>query len=228
MRVTICFGGSILAPDGPDIDCIREIAQALRALKSRGHEVLVIVGGGMPSRRYIEAARKFKASNTRCDLIGINVTRMNAHLLIAALGSLAEQEPVLTFEKAIRAMLRDKIPVMGGTTPGHTTDTVAAMLASSSKSELLVFFTDVDGVYTSDPKLDRKAKKFETMTSHELVNLVAGQRVEPGMNIIIDPIGVRLIERARIRTLVLGRHEISRLADILKGAKHSGTTITPG
>jgi uridylate kinase len=102
------------------------------------------------------------------------------------------------------------------------------MLASSSKSELLVFFTDVDGVYTSDPKLDRKAKKFETMTSHELVNLVAGQRVEPGMNIIIDPIGVRLIERARIRTLVLGRHEISRLADILKGAKHSGTTITPG
>lgn len=227
MRVTICFGGSIIAPDWPDMGCIREIAQALRALKSQKHEVLVVVGGGNPSRRYIKAAREFGASSTCCDLIGINVTRMNAHLLISALGDLAERELVTTFEKAIRVMLRGKIPVMGGTTPGHTTDAVAAMLASSSKSDLLVFFTDVDGVYTSDPKLDRKARKFRTMTSHELVNLVAMQKVKPGMNIVVDPIGARLIERARIRALVLGRHEISRLAEILKGAKHSGTTILP-
>ena len=217
-----------MAPDEPDVGCIREIAQTLRALKSRRHEILVITGGGNPSRKYIEAARKLKASSTRCDLIGINGTRLNARLLIAALGDLAEQEPIKTFEAAVRATFRNKIPVMGGTAPGQTTDSVAAMLASSSKSELLVYFTDVDGVYSADPKRNSKAKKFGTMTAKELLKLVAKEKVQPGMSVIIDPVGAKLIQRSGIRTFVLGRHEIKRLPEILRGAKHSGTTIVPG
>ena len=181
-----------------------------------------------PSRKYIEAARKLKASSTHCDTIGIDVTRLNARLLIAALGDLAEQDPATTFEAAVRVTFRNKVPVMGGTAPGQTTDAVAAMLASSSKSELLVYFTDVDGVYSADPKRNSKAKKFETMTAQELLKLVVKEKVEPGMSVIIDPMGAKLIQRAGIRTLVLGRHEIKRLPEILRGAKHSGTTIVPG
>ncbi|MDI6820390.1 MAG: UMP kinase [Candidatus Hodarchaeaceae archaeon] len=228
VRVTLCFGGSIIAPNVPDLGCIREIADALRELRSRRHEVLAVVGGGATSRTYIEAARKLKASDVSCDTIGIDATRLNARLLIAALGELAEPSPVLTFEAAIRAMLRGKIPVMGGTVPGHTTDAVAAMLANSSRSEMLMFFTDVDGVYTADPKLDPSAKKLEAMTACELVKLVTGVKMEPGVKVIVDPVGARIIERARIRTLVLGRHEIKRMPEILEGDKHSGTAILPG
>ena len=226
--MTVCFGGSILAPDVPDVNSIREAAQALRGLKSRKHEVLVVVGGGGPSRKYIEAARKLKASSESCDVLGIEVTHLNARLLIAALGDLAEGEPITTVGGAIEAMLRGRVPVMGGLKPSQTTDAVAAMLAMTSRSDLLVFFTDVDGVYTADPKLDPKAKKFEEMTAQQLVSLVGKQRIEPGMKAIMDPVGARLIERARIRTLVLGKHEIERFQEILNGAKHSGTTIVPG
>ncbi len=228
MRVTLCFGGSILASEELDVDCIREIAQTLRALKSRKHEILAVTGGGRSSRKYIEAARKLKASSTQRDLMGIDVTRLNARLLIAALDDLAEREPLTTIEAAIRVMLKGKVPVMGGIMPGQTTDAVAAMLASSSKSELLVFFTDVDGVYTTDPKLDPRAKKLEVMTVQELVRLVAVKKMRPGISIVIDPVGAKLIQRKGIRTLVLGKHEIKRLPEILKGAKHSGTTIVPG
>jgi len=45
---------------------------------------------------------------------------------------------------------------------------------------------------------------------------------------VIDPVGAKLIQRTGIRTLVLGKHEIKRLPEILRGAKHSGTTIVPG
>ncbi len=228
MRVTFCFGGSILAPDKPDVGCIREVAQTLRTLKSQMHEILVVTGGGGPSRKYIEVARKFKASSTFCDIIGINFTRLNARLLIAALGDLAEQEPITTFEAAIRVMLRDKVPVMGGTMSGQTTDAVAAMLASSSKSKLLIFLTDVDGVYTADPKIDPKAKKFKVMTGDELMKLVSVKKMKPGINMIIDPVSAKLIQRTGIRTLVLGKHEIKRLPEILRGAEHSGTTIVSG
>lgn len=228
MRVTLCFGGSILAPEELDMDCIRAVAQMLRALKSQKHEVLVVTGGGRPSRKYIEAARKLKASNTYCDIMGIDVTRLNARLLIAALGDLAEREPLATFEAAIRVTLKGKVPVMGGVTPGQTTDAVAAMLASSSKSELLVFFTDVGGVYTADPKLNPRAKKLEVITVRELMRLVAVKKMKPGISMVIDSVGAKLIQRTGIRTLVLGRREIKRLPEILRGAKHSGTTIVPG
>lgn len=228
MRVTLCFGGSILAPEELDVDCIREIAQTLRVLKSQKHEILVVTGGGRPSRKYIEAARKLKALSTYCDLLGIDVTRLNARLLITALGDLAEREPLTTFEAAIRVMLKGKVPVMGGIMPGQTTDAVAAMLASSSKSELLVFFTDVGGVYTTDPKLDPRAEKLELMTVQKLMKLVSVKKMEPGISMVIDPVGAKLIQRTGIRTLVLGKHEIKRLPEILRGAKHSGTTIVSG
>ena len=228
MRVTLCFGGSILAPEELDVDCIRAVAQMLRALKSQKHEVLVVTGGGRPSRKYIEAARKLKASSTYCDIMGIDVTRLNARLMIAALGDLAEREPLATFEAAIRVTLKGKVPVMGGVTPGQTTDAVAAMLASSSKSELLVFFTDVGGVYTADPKLNPRAKKLEVITVRELMRLVAVKKMKPGISMVIDPVGAKLIQRTGIRTLVLGRRDIKRLPEILRGAKHSGTTIVPG
>lgn len=226
MRVTICFGGSIVVPDKPDIECVHDIVKAVTKLRSQKHEVLIVVGGGEPARIYIEAARKLGASGTDQDQIGIAVTRLNAQLLILALGDVAELTPVAIFEKAVRSMLKGKVPIMGGTTPGQTTDAVAAMLAQATKSELLVFFTDVDGVYTADPRLHPNAKKIERMTAAELAKIVGSEEIKPGMKTIMDQVAVKLLRRANIETLILGKHEIKRLPEIINGAKHTGTTIT--
>lgn len=228
MRITLCFGGSILAPEKPDADLIREIAQTLRTLRSKKHDILVVTGGGEPAREYIQATRKFGVPSAHLDKIGIDVTRLHARMLISALGDLATADPPTTIEGAVRVAFKNKVPVMGGTAPGQTTDTVAAMLAKASGSELLIFFSDVGAVYTADPKVDPKAKKIEEMTSRELFELFAGRKAEPGMKMIIDPVAAKLIERFKIKTLVVGKHEIKRLSEIIRGAKHSGTTITPG
>jgi uridylate kinase len=227
MRVTICFGGSIIAPDKPDAELFKEIAKTVHALRSKKCEVLIVTGGGGPARMYIEAAQKFGASHVKLDKIGIDVTRLHARMLISALGEIAEPEPMTTVEGAVRAAFKNKVPVMGGTTPGQTTDAVAAMLAKASGSDLLIFFSDVDGVYTADPKRDPKAKKIETMTTKELGKRFATVKAEPGMKTIIDPIAAKLIERSKFKTLVMGAHEIKRLPKILEGAGHSGTTIAP-
>ncbi len=212
-------------PEKPDIDCIREIAKVVRTLKDQRHDLLIVTGGGGPAREYIGASKKLRIPIAGLDRIGIDVTRLHARILISALGDLAEPDPVTTIEAAVRAALKNKVPVMGGTTPGQTTDAVAAMLAKASNSELLIFFSDVGGVYTADPKVDRKAKKLDMMTSRELVNLVGSVRPAPGMKVIIDPVAARLIERSKVKTVVVGAHEIKRLPEILRGAEHSGTTI---
>lgn len=227
MRATLCLGGSILAPQKPDIGCINEIAQTVRTLKSQKHDILIVAGGGGPAREYIAAAKKLGASSVDLDKIGIDITRLHARMLISALGNIAESNPVTTIEAAARIAFKNKVPVMGGTTPGQTTDAVAAMLAKASGSELLIFFSDVEGVYTADPKLDPAAKKIERMTSRELVERFASAKPEPGIKTIIDPVAAKLIERSKIKTLVVGVHEIKRLPEILRGANHSGTAIVP-
>lgn len=225
MRVTICLGGSVIAPEALDVGCLRSAAAAIRKLRALRHELLLVVGGGKPSREFITAASELGASRTTCDLVGIDATRLNARLFMVALGRSAGLEPARTYGDAIRELKRGKIPVMGGTRPGQTTDAVAAMLAKVSRSNLLIFFTDVGGVYTADPKVDPKARKLDRMTAKELVKLVSGVRMEPGMKAIVDPIAARVIERSRIPMLVLGPEELRRLPAILKGGKHSGTAV---
>jgi uridylate kinase len=228
MRITIGLGGSVFAAEDLDVEFLREAAGVFRELTSQGHEILVVVGGGKSARRYIEAARELGASDKDCDEIGISVTRLNARLLVKALGDLAEPRPVESFERAIRVMLKKKIPVMGGTFPGQTTDAVAAGLANSSMSELLIFFVDVGGIYTSDPKRHSEARKLETIEASELVKLAQDVKMKPGVTVIVDPLAARLIQRSRLRTLVLGREDLRQLPTIIKGGEHSGTTVLPG
>lgn len=228
MRVTIGLGGSVFAAEDLDVEFLQEAAGVFRELRSQGHEILVVVGGGKSARKYIEAARELGGSDKDCDEIGISVTRLNARLLIKALGDLAEPRPVETFERAIRAMLKKKIPVMGGTFPGQTTDAVAAGLANSSMSELLIFFVDVGGIYTSDPKRHPEAGKLETIEASELVKLAQDVKMKPGVTAIVDPIAAKLIQRSRLRTLVLGREELRQLPTIIRGGEHSGTTVLSG
>lgn len=224
VRVTINFGGSVLVPDWPDFSWVRSAVNMIRELKARKHDVFVVVGGGKPARRYIEVGRNFGISENSLHKLGIDITRVNARLLSLALGDLSDPEPPLNFREAIQILLQGKVPVMGGTVPGHTTDAVAAMAARASNSDLLVYFTDVDGIYSADPKSDPSARKFDRITTQELLKLVR-PKVTPGMNTVLDPVAVKLFERLNIRILVLGKEEISRFPDILGGKKHRGTEI---
>ncbi|MEW6592857.1 MAG: UMP kinase [Candidatus Hadarchaeota archaeon] len=225
LRITINLGGSVFAPEKPKAEVIQKMAGAVRELRSQKHEVLLVVGGGGPARDYIREARKVNVSRTDLDKIGIDVTRLHARMLITALGAVAEPDPPTTVEVAARAAMTNKVPVMGGTTPGQTTDAVAAALAKVSGSEILIIFSDVGAVFTRDPKLDPKARKIERMTPKMLVDMVGREKLEPGMQTIIDPVAARVIERYKIRTIVLGESEINRLPLILAGAEHSGTVI---
>jgi uridylate kinase len=227
MRVTISLGGSVVAPGILGTGTIKKVAKVIKELKAEGNEVLVVVGGGKPAREYIKAAQELKASDSYCDEIGIEFTRLNARLLISALGNVASSKPLMTIGEAISEMFKDKIPVMGGTVPGHTTDTVAAMLADSSKSELLVFLTDVGGVYTDDPKLHPNTKKLDRISTEELLKIASKAKMKPGMCGVVDPLAASIIHRSKLKSIVLGSREMNKLPEILKGAKHGGTTISP-
>jgi|Deesub1362A_J573_1020465.scaffolds.fasta_scaffold06380_3 uridylate kinase len=220
LKAVLSLGGSIVASPGINLDFIREFASLVTKLRREGYHLAIVVGGGRVARDYIQAARGLGASESFCDELGILATRMNARLVIAALGDEAYEHVPESIEEIEEW---DKVIVMGGTTPGHTTDAVAAMLAAKLGAELLVNATNVDGVYSDDPRKNPEAKKYERISVEELIKLV-GNEHRAGISAILDPKAVRIIKEHRIKTVVV-KGELQRIEAALRGGEHRGTEI---
>jgi uridylate kinase len=222
MKIIISIGGSVLARDLKP-ENFKSYANVIKEI-SKKNTVFIVTGGGRAAREYIEIARGLDADEATCDVIGIEMTRLNARLLIAALGDAAYYEPPLDYKEAKNASLSGKIVVMGGVTPGQTTDAVSAVLAEYVGADLLINATSIDGVYTSDPKKNKDAKKFESMTPKQLIEVVMKTEMLAGANSPIDLLAAKIIERSNIKTIVLNGEDPQNIVGAVSG-KHSGTVI---
>lgn len=225
MRVVVSVGGSVLVPT-LESERVDEYATMLAAVADAGHEVGVVVGGGPVAREYIDAGRELGADEISLDQLGIAATRMNARLLIAALGDRAVTEPLETFERAHEAFRRGDIPVMGGTVPGHTTDTVATALAEHVGADRLIYATSVSGVFDADPKTVSDATKFDRLSPSELVDVIVQIGLSAGSNAPVDLLAAKLLERSGMHAVVLDGTEPERVGEAIAG-NHTGTEIHP-
>lgn len=213
MLVVISVGGSILAKD-LNPDSFISYANVLDAL-SKEHRLVVVTGGGVAARDYINVARSVGANEVACDFIGIEVTRLNAQLLISALGNNAFPEPPRTYKEAEAALTSGKIVVMGGVIPGQTTDAVSAILAEYLGADVMVIATSVDGVYSADPTTNPDAVKFEKMTAKELVNIVMSIEMKAGSKSPVDPLAAKIIERCNIETIVMDGNDPVAVSEVI-------------
>ncbi|ELZ92910.1 uridylate kinase [Haloferax mucosum ATCC BAA-1512] len=226
MRVVISIGGSVLAPD-LDARRVEEHAAVVETLARNGCEIGAVVGGGGVARDYISAARDLGANEVQLDQFGIDVTRINARLLIAALGAQVDPKVAHDYEEAGDAIRRGDISVMGGVMPGQTTDAVAAALAEYVDADLLIYATSVDGVFSADPNTDPDATKFEEMTAGELVDVIGDIEMNAGSSAPVDLLAAKLIERAKMRTIVLDGTNPDRIEPAVLRGEHTGTDIIP-
>lgn len=222
MKIVISIGGSILVSNLEPAR-IEQYAKVIREIAME-HEVFVVTGGGIAARDYIRTARALGANEMVCDLLGIDVTRLNATLLIAALGEDAYPQVPKTYEEAQRAAEIGKIVVMGGVVPGQTTDAVSVMLAELLGAGLVINATSVDGVYTADPNTNPDARKFDTMTPAQLVDIVIRIEMRAGSNSPIDPLAAKIIERCNIPVIVVDGRKPENIINAVNG-EHSGTMI---
>ncbi|MFB6233615.1 MAG: UMP kinase [Haloarculaceae archaeon] len=225
MRVIVSIGGSVLAPD-LSADRVDAYAAALESVEEAGHDLGVVVGGGKTAREYIATARELGANEIELDQLGIGATRLNARLLVAALDDRATPTPPESYETARAAMRRGDLPVMGGTEAGHTTDAVATALAEYVEADLLVYATSVAGVYDADPAEDPDATAYDRLTVGELVRLVGEHDLEAGINVPVDLLAAKLLQRAGVRAVVIDGTDPEAVPRAI-GGDHDGTDVVP-
>jgi uridylate kinase len=226
MRVVVNIGGSVLAPE-LDPRRVEGHAEVVEGLAAEGCSVGAVVGGGGVAREYIGTARELGANEVQLDQIGIDVTRINARLLIAALGPEVDPKVPHDYEAAGDAIRRGDVSVMGGVMPGQTTDAVAAALAEYVGADLLVYATSVDGVYSADPDTDADAEKYDRLTPGELVDVIAPMSRGAGASAPVDLLAAKLIERSGMRTIVLDGTDPERIGAAVRRGDHGGTDVVP-
>ncbi|NHW89044.1 MAG: UMP kinase [Archaeoglobales archaeon] len=212
MKIVLSLGGSVFE----GVERIREFANVLDEIAEE-NKLFVVVGGGKMARELIEKARNLGANEVMCDYLGIAVTRINAMLLAFAMKNSAKRIPE-NFIEAEELSKNYKAVVMGGTFPGHTTDATAALLAEFVGADLFLNATSVDGIYSEDPRKNPNAYKFEKISPRELLMLVAKEQAKAGVNVVMDILAVKILERSKIKAVVF-RGEPENIKRIVNGEK---------
>ncbi|MEM3731771.1 MAG: UMP kinase [Candidatus Bathyarchaeia archaeon] len=223
MRVVVRIGGSVIAsPINPKL--IDDYVKILKRLKNKGHDVVVVVGGGALAREFIEVARNLGLREEDQDEVAISVSRIFAQLFMKKLGKLGCGKVISSVEEASECLSLGKIGVLGGLKPGMTTDTVAALVAERVGADMVIKATDQDGVYTKDPRKHADAVKLDRLSFEDLALFFSEDKHKAGIHQIIDPEAIRVLKRVRVKFVVVNGFNPENVLLAVKGER-VGTII---
>jgi uridylate kinase len=215
-------GEALMGSDafGINIDVVDRIARDVKEAHDAGTEICMVVGGGNIFRGLAGSAKGIDRSTA--DYMGMLATVMNALALQAGMERVGLScrvqsaiamnnvcEPYIR-RRAIRHMEKNRVVIFGAGTgnPFFTTDTAAALRAAEMGCDALLKATQVDGVYSADPKKVPDAKRYDSLSYHE----VLAKNLQ-----VMDAAAISLSRENRIPILVFALGEPGGLAKVLKG-----------
>lgn len=225
MTYVLSVGGSLIIPrDGIDIAFLKSLRSFVVNRFDQGDRLIIVTGGGMTARYYIEAAsatQKIPADDQ--DWLGIHATRLNAHLVRTLLRDVSYPEIITNPDKVLKT--RARIIVAGGYRPGWSTDYVSVLLAQKYKAKTVINLSNIDYVYNKDPKKFKDAKRIEKINWKDFKDIVGDEWI-PGMNAPFDPIASRLAQKLKLKVAVLNGKKLDNVHKFMNGEKFKGTLIS--
>ena len=214
---------------GLDADTLARIAADVAASAAMGVEIAIVVGGGNFFRG-IQGADK-GIDRARADSIGMLATVMNGLALEHAIEKAGQPARALSAvpmpyvcqpysrQAALNHLGKGRVVVLAGGTgnPFFTTDTGAALRAAEVSANAILKATQVDGVYSADPKKDPGAKRYDTLTMQEAIDRNLG---------VMDTAAFALARENAIPIIVFSIAEEGAITRALQGAG-CATLVTP-
>ena len=227
-RILIKLSGETLSgSDGKGIDfnSVLNICKEIKACYDIGCEIAIVVGGG----NFWRGRTHKNMDRCTADHIGMLATTMNALALQDGFTQIGAESRVQTGiemrqiaefyirKRATRHLVKDRIVIFGcGTgSPFFSTDTAAALRAAEINADIIFKATNVDGIYTADPKKDKTATKFDEITYIDVLNKKLN---------VMDSTATSLCMDNNIPILVF---DVNKKGNLLKAAKKNkiGTLV---
>ena len=213
---------------GIDISVCQALAADIKQAVDFGVEVAVVIGGGNIFRGLAGAAKGM--DRAAADYMGMLATVMNARAFQNALEQANVDSRVMSAipmptvcesyvrSKALHHLQERRVVIFAAGTgnPFFTTDTTAALRAIETECEILAKATQVDGVYSADPKHDKNATRYDRLTYDEVLtrNLK-----------VMDGAAIALARDNDLPVIVFSIEESGNLIKMLKGEARS-TLVT--
>lgn len=228
MVKVLSVGGSIVVPDYPDTEFLKKFIDVVINYleEDKNRKLILVVGGGGPARVYQNAYKTVvgdeKYNNNNADWIGITATRLNAQLLKACFGDLCQNDVV--YDPTIAESIDGRILVAAGWKPGFSTDTDAVLLAQKFGAKTVVNLSNIEKVYTDDPRKNPDAKPLDSISWEDFRKIVGDEWV-PGKNCPFDPIASKKASESGITVICAGGKNIQNIQNILEDKDFIGTRI---
>ena len=230
-RVLLKLSGEALMGNqkyGIDSNTLSSYASEIQSIVQKGCQLAVVIGGGNIYRGIQSEESGF--DRVQGDHMGMLATIINGMALQSALESLKIETRLQTAIKmeqiaepyirrrAIRHLEKSRVVIFAAGTgnPYFTTDTAAALRASEMNCNVLIKSTLVDGIYSADPKIDKKAKRYNSLTYMEVLSNDLK---------VIDAAAVSLARENNIPIIISSIFENGNLLKICKDNKGIFTIV---
>ncbi len=224
--IVISLGGSLIVPSGgPDVHFLSAFREYVLRLIRDGHKVVVVCGGGKTARHYINAASEVTPIEPEdLDWLGIHATRLNGHLLRTLFRAVAHPNVIKNPMRTPRHW-KEKVLIAAGWKPGWSTDYVACRIAGLLGVRHIINASNIEYVYTADPRKDENAKPLKELSWAEYRKMV-GDTWDPGLSAPFDPVASRYCSRHDISVAIVDGKNLTNLEKVIDGEEFKGTLLS--
>lgn len=227
-KIVLSLGGSFVSPKAEaDIERTAAIINAyVQWLKRLAEQslVIVIVGGGNRARVAMAEAKQHNStiSNAELDEIGIAASRENARQLqTQCAGTRA-----FLFQPDTKLGEEPGLVFGGGWKPGRSTDYCAVQVAISNGVATVTNISNIEHLFTKDPKIFPDAKPLESVSWSEL-RAIVGDTWVPGLNAPFDPIAAKLAAEHHLTVNIVNGWMLPNVELAIAGKPFIGTVVHP-
>ncbi|MCA9359136.1 UMP kinase [Candidatus Kaiserbacteria bacterium] len=224
--IVMSVGGSLIVPDQIDSSFLSKLKSFVDTETANGRRFIIIAGGGRTARRYQDAAAEVtELTNDDLDWMGIHATRLNGHLLRTIFRDTAHREVIKNPDDVLDINPDEKVVIAAGYRPGCSTDLRAIQIAERVGAKKVINLSNIDYVYTDDPRTNPEASKIEIISWADFRALIPTEW-DPGLSSPFDPIAAKEADEKGIEVAIINGDKPEALSNYLNGKPFVGTQIS--
>ncbi len=228
--VILSVGGSLIVPNEIATDFLSSLKILIETeIAKNGRRFIIIAGGGKTARNYMDAARAVsELSSDDTDWIGLHATRLNGHLLRTIFRDIAHPVVITNPDDILDVPKNAHLVIAAGYRPGSSTDFRAVQIAERCDAKKLVNLSNIDYVYTADPKNPPTGgpvpEKIEKISWTDFRKLIPTEW-NPGLSSPFDPVAAKKADELGLEVAIINGKKLSELTNYLEEKPFIGTVI---